>query len=145
MNTARAAAAATANITVNKQLITAESAVAQATSQRELMRSLVDQACVVADKASRARTTAHETLAEARRAYVAAIDNVSVATADESQCVAELNAADMDRVAAAKRQLALGAQTLLRVRNPHPRQYPPRPYCAKKRQMGTHRMMPRVP
>ena len=43
----------------------------------------------------------------ARRTYVAAIDNVDVATADESQCVAELNAAD--KVAAAKRQLAIGA------------------------------------
>ena len=139
MNAARAATAAAANITVNEQLIVAESAVAQATSQLELMRGLVDQARVVADKASRARTTAHEILAAARRAYVAAIDNVDVATADESQCVAELNAADMDTVAAAKRQLAIGAQTLLRVCNPHPRQYRPRPHCANERQMGTHR------
>jgi hypothetical protein len=38
--------------------------------------------------------TAHETFAAARRAYVAAVDNVDIATADESQCVAELNAAN---------------------------------------------------
>ena len=45
MNTARAAAAATANITVNEQLIAAESAVAQATSH-------LDQAHIAADEAS---------------------------------------------------------------------------------------------
>ena len=118
----------TANITVNEQLIATESAVAQATSQRELMRALVDQARVIADEASRARTTAHETLAETRCEYVAAIDNVDVATAEELQCVAELNAADTDRVAAAKRQLALGAH---RVRNPHPRRYRPRPHSVR--------------
>ena len=60
----------------------AESAVTQATSQLELMRALVDQARVVDDEASRARTTAHETLTAACRTYVAAIDNIDVATAD---------------------------------------------------------------
>jgi hypothetical protein len=45
MNTAHAAAtAATVNINVDEQLNEAESAVAQATSQLELMRGLVDQA-----------------------------------------------------------------------------------------------------
>ncbi len=54
MNAALAAAAATANITVNEQLIVAESAVAQATSHLELTRALVDQAHVAADEASHA-------------------------------------------------------------------------------------------
>jgi len=94
MNAACAAAAATANIIVNKQLTAAESAVAQAASHLELMRKLAGQTHVAANEASCARTTAHETLAAARRAYVAAIDNVNIATADKSQCVAELNAAD---------------------------------------------------
>ena len=53
------------------------------------MRGLVDQARVVADEASRARTTAHETLAAARRAHMEAIDNVDIATADETLCVAK--------------------------------------------------------
>ena len=52
MNAALAAAAATANITVNKQLIVVESAVAQATSHLELTRARVDQAHVAADEAS---------------------------------------------------------------------------------------------
>ena len=108
MDAARAAAAATANIIVNKQLTAAESVVAQTASHLELMHELASQAHVVADEASQARTTAHESLAAASRAYVAAIDNVNIATADKSQCVAELNAADKDKVAAAKRQLALG-------------------------------------
>ena len=59
MNAALAAAAATANITVNEQLIVAESAVAQATSHLELMRALVGQAHVAADEASHAQTAAH--------------------------------------------------------------------------------------
>ena len=100
MNAACAAAAATANIIVNKQLIVAQSAVAQAASHLELMRELAGQALVVANKASCARTTAHETLSAARCTYVAAIDNVNIATPDKMQCVAELNAAN--KVAAAK-------------------------------------------
>ena len=51
------------------------------------------QARVVADEATCARTNAHEILAAARRACVVAIDSVEVATTDEAQCVAELNAA----------------------------------------------------
>jgi hypothetical protein len=105
-------AAAAAAITVNEQLTAAESAMAQATSHHELMRALVDQARVVANEATRAHTAAHETLAAARCAYAAAINNVNIAAADESQCIAELNAADMDTAAAAKSQLALGAQAL---------------------------------
>ena len=61
--------------------------------------------------------TAHESLAAARRTHRDAIDSVDIATADESQCVTELNAADKEKVAAAKRQLALGAQTLLESAN----------------------------
>ena len=88
MNTARAVTAATVNIYDIKQLNEAESAVARhATSQLELMRELVNQARVVADEATRARTNAHEILAAARRACTVAIDNVDVATADEAQCV----------------------------------------------------------
>jgi hypothetical protein len=60
----------------------------------------------------RHRTISHETLAAACRVCAAAIDNVDVAAADEAQCVAELNATDMDTAAAAKNQLALGAQAL---------------------------------
>ena len=101
MNAAPAAAAATAKIIVNKQLTAAESAVAQAASHLELMRELAGQALVVANEASRACTTAHETLAAARCTYVAAIDNVNIATAKELQCVAELNAAN--KVAASKK------------------------------------------
>jgi len=52
MDAARAAAAATANIIVNKQLTAAESVVAQTASLLELMRKLASQAHVVADKAS---------------------------------------------------------------------------------------------
>jgi hypothetical protein len=60
MNATLAAAAATANITVNEQLIVAESAVAQATSHLELTSALVGQTHVAAGKASHARTAAHE-------------------------------------------------------------------------------------
>jgi len=42
----------------------------------------------------------------------AAIDPVDVATADEAQCVAELDAVNKDTAAAAKNLLALGAQGL---------------------------------
>ena len=57
--------AAATNIVLNKQLTEAESAVAKATSHLELMRELAGQALVVADDATRARTTASETLAAA--------------------------------------------------------------------------------
>jgi hypothetical protein len=77
------------------------------------VRELADQARVVADEATRARAKAHETLAVAKRACGVAIDSVDVATADEAQCVAELNAADKDKIANAKSQLALGVQALL--------------------------------
>ena len=72
------------------------------------MRELAGQALVVADEASRARTTAHETLAAAHRAHVAAINNVDIATADESQMRCRTQCRDKDKVATAKRQLALG-------------------------------------
>ena len=108
---ARAAAAAAATL-LSKQLTTAESVVMQATSQLELMRALVDQARAVANEATRCRATLHDTLAVARRACAMAIDTVDVAIVDEAQCIAELNAADMDTVAATKNQLALGAQEL---------------------------------
>ena len=110
-NAARAAAAAAA-ITVNEQLTAAKSAVAQATSHLELMRELVNQARVIADEATRTRMAAHQTLAAARRERAAAIDPIDVAASDESQCIAELHAADMDTAAAAKSQLATGAQAL---------------------------------
>jgi hypothetical protein len=55
---------------------------------------------------------AHETLAAACRERAAAIDPIDVAASDESQCVAELHAADMDTAAAAKSKLATGAQAL---------------------------------
>ena len=113
MNAPREATAAATNIVVNEQLTAAESAVAQAASHLELMRELAGQALAVADEAARARTTAHETLALARRAHAAAIDSIDIATTDESLCVAELDAADKDKVATIKRQLALGAKTLL--------------------------------
>jgi hypothetical protein len=115
VNAAQATAAAAAN-TIAEQLTSAEAVVAETTSHLELMRALVNQACTVADKATHDRATLHETLATARRARAAAIDTVdvavAVAVADEAQCVAELNAADMDTAAAAKNQLALGAQAL---------------------------------
>jgi hypothetical protein len=104
--------AAAAAITVNKQLTAAESAMAQATSHHELMRALVNQARVVSGEATRAHTAVHKTLAAAHCTYAAAINNVNIATADESQCIAELNAANMDTAAAAKSQLVLGAQAL---------------------------------
>ncbi len=113
MNTAHAAPAAIGNIYIEEQLNEAESAVAQAASQLELVRELADQARVVADEATRARAKAHEILAVAKRACGVAIDSVDVATADEAQCVAELNAADKDKIANAKSQLALGVQALL--------------------------------
>ena len=52
MNAALAAMAATANITVNKQLIATESTVAQATSHLDLTRTFVDQAHIAANEAS---------------------------------------------------------------------------------------------
>jgi hypothetical protein len=110
-NAANAAAAAAA-IAVNEQLTAAKSAVTQATSHIELMRALVGQARAVANDATRDRAVAHEALATARRVRAAAIDPVDVATADEAQCVAELNAVDKDTTAAAKNQLALSAQGL---------------------------------
>ena len=111
VNAAQATAAAAAN-TIAEQLTSAEAAVAETTSHLELMRALVSQARAVADEATRDRATRYETLAMARRARAAAIDTVDVAVADEAQCVAELNAADMDTAAATKNQLALGAQAL---------------------------------
>ena len=113
LNATRAAVAAAA-ITVNKQLTAAESAVAQTTSHLELMRALVNQACVIADKETRIRTAMHKTLAAACRAHAVAINPVNVAAANESQCVAELHAADMDMAAAAKSQLAISAQALFK-------------------------------
>ena len=110
-NAAHAAAAAAA-ITVNEQLTAAKSAVTQATSHLELMRDLLNQARVIADEATRTRMAAHETLAAARRERAAAIDPIDVAASDESQCVAELHAADMDTAAAAKSKLTTGAQAL---------------------------------
>ena len=110
-NAARAAAAAAA-ITVNEQLTAAKSAVAQATSHLDLMCALVNQARVVSDKATRICMAAHETLAAARHKRAVAIDPIDVAAANESQCVAELHAADMDTAAATKSQLATGAQAL---------------------------------
>ncbi len=107
----RAAAAAAATL-LSKQLTTAESVVMQATSQLKLMRALIDQARAVANEATRCRATSHDTLAVARRARAMAIDTVDVAIVDEAQCIAELNAADMDTVATTKNQLALGAQEL---------------------------------
>jgi hypothetical protein len=76
------------------------------------MRALVNQARVVADEATRIRMAAHDTLAAARCERAAAIDPIDVAATKKSQCVAELHAADMDTVAAAKSQLATGAQAL---------------------------------
>jgi hypothetical protein len=61
--------AAAATITVNEQLTTAESAVAQAASHLKLMRAIVNQACVVTKEAMQARTTAHETLAAVHRCH----------------------------------------------------------------------------
>jgi len=109
---ARAAAAAAATL-LAEQLTAAESAVTQATSQLKLMHALIDQARVVANEATTRRcATMHQTLAVARRARPTAIDTVDVAIADKAQCVAELNAADMDTVAATKNQLTLGTQEL---------------------------------
>jgi hypothetical protein len=97
-----------------KQLTVAESAVAQATSHLKLMRALVNQACAVANKATRCHAASHKTLATACCVRATAVATADVATADESQCVAELNALDMDAVATTKNQLALGAQALFK-------------------------------
>jgi len=84
-NVACATAATAATITVNEQLTTAESAVAQAASHLELMREIVNKACVVADKALRVQTTPHETLAATCQDYKAAINIVDAAIADKAQ------------------------------------------------------------
>jgi hypothetical protein len=105
------AAAAAQNLT--EQLITAESAVTKTASHLDLMRKLADQASTAAAEATRSRASSHETLAAARRARATAIDDVDIATANEAQCIAELNAADMDASAATKNQLALGVKALL--------------------------------
>jgi len=91
----------------------AKSAVAKATSHLELMQKLADQARTVADEATCSQAALHEALVAACHAQKTAINNVDVTTANEAQCVAELNATDMDTLAAAKNQLALGAKTLL--------------------------------
>jgi len=78
------------------------------------MRELVNQARVIADEATRTRIAAHETLAATRCERAAAIDPIDVAASDESQCVAELHAADMDTAAAAKSKLATGTQALFK-------------------------------
>jgi hypothetical protein len=117
MNAPCEATAAATNIVANKQLTAAESAVAQAASHLELMRELTGQALAIADKASRTRTAAHETLATARCARTAAINSIAIATTDKLLCIAELNATNKDKLATAKRQLALGAQTLLESAN----------------------------
>ena len=105
-------AMAAAATLLTKQLTAAESAVVQATSHLELMHALVNQACTVADEATQRRSVSNKTLAAARHVHAAAIDTVDIATTDKSQCVAELNALDMDTMATAKNQLALGAQAI---------------------------------
>ena len=111
MNAAHAAAAAAA-ITVNEQLTAAKSAVSQATSHLEVMRELVNQACVIANEATRTHMATHKTLAATCRERAAAIDPINVTASDKSQCIAELHAANMVTVAAAKSKLATGAQAL---------------------------------
>ena len=76
-------ATAAATTLLAKQLTAAESVVAQATSHLELTRVLVNQACVVADEATRRRAVSLETLAAACHIRTAAINTVDIATANK--------------------------------------------------------------
>jgi hypothetical protein len=58
------------------------------------------------------QVTAQEALAAACCAQAAAIDAINIAITNESQCVAELNAINMDTKATTKSQLANSAQAL---------------------------------
>jgi hypothetical protein len=95
-----------------KQLTAAESVVVQATSHLELMCTLVNQACTVANEVTQGHAVSHKTLAATCCVRAMAIDTVDITTGDKLKCVAELNALDMSMMVSAKNQLALGAQTI---------------------------------
>ncbi len=108
---AHVAAAAAATLLAG-QLTTAESAVTLAATHLKLMQAIAEQARIVSDKAMQGQVTAQEALAVACHAQATAIDAIDIAITDELQCVAELNAINMDTKATTKSQLANGAQAL---------------------------------
>ncbi len=98
---AAAAAAATAAV---EQLTAAKLAVAEATTQKDLIHAIATQAQTIAEEAAQQR--AQEGLAEACRARTAAIDPVSIATATEAVEVMEVMANKMERNATTKGNIA---------------------------------------
>ena len=80
------------------------------------MRAIAEKACVVADKAPRCQVPVQEAHAVARRAQAAAIDKIDITINDEAQCMAELNAIDMNERATTKSRLVNGEQALVDAR-----------------------------
>jgi hypothetical protein len=106
---AAVAAAATAAV---KRLTAAESAVAEATTQNDLIHTIAKQAQIIVKEAAQQCAQAHKGLAEAHRARTAAIDPVSIATATEAVEVMEVTANKMERNATTKGNIAYGASIL---------------------------------
>jgi hypothetical protein len=107
-NTA-AAAAATA---IAERLMAAESAVADATIQRDLTRAIAEQAQTIAEEAAQRCAQAHESLAEARHMRATAINPVGVATTNKVVEVMEVTANEMERNATTKGNIAYDASAL---------------------------------
>jgi hypothetical protein len=104
-----AAAAATAAV---KRLTAAELAVAEATTQKDLIRAIATQAQMIVEEAAQQRAQVHKGLAEACRTRTAAIDPVSITTATEAVEVMEVMANKMERNATTKGNIAHGALIL---------------------------------
>ncbi len=104
-----AAAAATAAV---ERLTAAESAVAEATTQKDLIHAIAKQAQTIAEEAAQQCAQVHKGLAEACRTRTAAIDPVSIATATEAVEVMEVMANKMERNATTKGNIAYGASIL---------------------------------
>ncbi len=109
--TANAAVAAAANA-ITKQLTAAESAVANATIQRDPTHAIAKQAQTIAEEVAQRRAQAHKSLAEACRARAAAINPVGVATANEAVEVMEVTANELEHNATTKGNIAYGTSAL---------------------------------
>jgi hypothetical protein len=109
--TANVAAVAAANA-IAERLTAAESAVAEATTQKDLTRTIAEEAQTITEEAAQQRAQAHKGLAEAHCARTAVIDPVGVATAKEAVEVMEVTANKMERNATTKGNIAYGASAL---------------------------------
>ncbi len=103
--TTNAAAVAAANA-IAKRLTAAKSAVAEATTQKDLTLAITKQAQTIAEEVAQWRAQAHEGLAEARSMRAAMIDPVRVATANEAVEVMEVTVNERECNATTKGNIA---------------------------------------